>query len=107
MFRSVSILLVIGLGPLILGSAPVEKKETSVSFEQLIDRLADKNHRTRELAARSLIARGKEALPALRKAQMHPDAEVRRRLSEIIPWLERQVALAPKQITLHMEKKPL
>jgi hypothetical protein len=104
-----SLALVLGMafGPTVGGLAPASSKDQTPTLEQLINQLGDKTHRVREKAARAILARGKESLPALIKARTHPDAEVRRRLEELIPPLERAVALTPKRVTLHMENKPM
>jgi hypothetical protein len=72
-----------------------------------IDRLADADFRVRQQAAQQLLDMGSAALPLLRNNRSHPDAEVRRRLDELIQKLERDAALAPRLITLHVSKKPL
>jgi hypothetical protein len=43
----------------------------------------------------------------LQKARTHTDAEVRRRVQDLIAQLERMEALTPKVLTLHMVNKPL
>src|SRR5262249_50557895 len=50
---------------------------------------------------------GADALPALYRARSHADPEIRRRLDELIPPLERALTLAPKPITLHLTNRPL
>src|SRR5258708_7272348 len=75
--------------------------------EELIDRLASADFPEREQAAKTLKSRGPDVLPALRKALKHRDAEVRRRVEELIPLLEAVAAVAPKRVTLTGEKRPL
>jgi hypothetical protein len=75
--------------------------------EQLIERLGSNDFRTREAASRALSDLGIAALPALRKAQNHPDPEVRRRLEELIPDLESRTALEPRRVTLKVTNRPV
>ena len=82
-----------------------EKRDRAVQAR--IEQLGDADYRVREQAAKELLGMGAHALPLLRHAKTHPDAEVRRRLEELIQRMERDVALAPKLITLHVSKKPL
>jgi len=77
------------------------------SVEQLVNQLADKDYRTRDKASKALAGMGADALPELLKVRSHPDPEVRRRLDEIIPPLERSLTLMPKKVTLHMTNKPI
>lgn len=77
------------------------------ALEPLIEQLGDKDFKRREAASKALEARGVEALPTLRKAQGHADAEVRRRLDELIPVLETRIALQPRRVTLQASNKPL
>jgi hypothetical protein len=46
-------------------------------------------------------------LPALKKATVHPDPEVRQRLASLITDIERNALLAPKRITLKLDGVPL
>jgi hypothetical protein len=77
------------------------------SVERLIDELASRDFHTREAASQALAGLGIEALPALRKGRKHADPEVRRRLDELIPPLERTVTLMPRRVTLHLVNKPI
>jgi hypothetical protein len=72
-----------------------------------IDSLASRDFRTREQATRAIIAIGTPALPALRQARSVQDAEVRQRVDELVAMLERAAALAPKRVTLKIDKKPV
>ncbi|MGE3804306.1 MAG: HEAT repeat domain-containing protein [Gemmataceae bacterium] len=76
-------------------------------IEKLIEKLSDEDFEVRTQAARAIAARGHEALPALRAARNHPDPEVRRRISEWIPQLERAEILAPRRVTLHVTNRPV
>jgi hypothetical protein len=77
------------------------------SAEALIKQLGSGDFAEREKAAQLLKARGPAVLPALRKAADHPDAEVRRQVTELIPLLEAVAALSPKRITLKVDRRPL
>lgn len=91
-----------------LWATPPERTPASTSrIEFLIAQLGDKDFQRREAASRALAALGTEALPALQRFRSHPDPEIRRRLDELIPPLERALALGPKRITLHMTNQPI
>lgn len=98
-------LLFLVLLPLAWGAEPAAKPTPTA--EQLIDQLGDKDFRKRDEAARQLEAMGAAALPALVKAQKHEDPEIRRRVADLIPGLEVAAILAPKRVTLNVEKKPM
>jgi hypothetical protein len=74
---------------------------------RLVEQLSDADYRRREQAVEQLRRLGPPALPALRAAANHPDAEVRRRVNDLIPILEVEAALAPKRVTLKTSDKPL
>ena len=74
---------------------------------KLVQQLGDADFQKREAAMKLLEALGPAALPDLRKALGHPDAEVRRRLLELIPVLERTAALTPKRVSLHLDNRPM
>ncbi|HZZ78952.1 MAG TPA: hypothetical protein VFE62_10565 [Gemmataceae bacterium] len=77
------------------------------STEMLIQRLGSAKFVEREKAARTLRARGPGVLPDLRKALTLPDAELQRRLRELIAALETEQLLAPKRVTLSDEPRTL
>jgi hypothetical protein len=77
------------------------------SVAKLIEQLGSDGFEERERATQLLRERGPSVLPALRKASSHPDAEVRRRVLELIPALELAATLAPKRLTLSSHKQPL
>lgn len=79
----------------------------TVSPEVLITQLGSREFAKREQAAKELQARGPAVLPVLRQAATHKDAEVRRRVAELIPLLEAAEILAPRRVTLTGEKRPL
>ncbi|HEV3445634.1 MAG TPA: hypothetical protein VG099_13385 [Gemmataceae bacterium] len=88
---------------------PVAKAETKAApapdIGPWIEQLANRDFRTREAAVKEIMKIGVPALPALQKAKEHRDAEARRRIDEMIVCLERAAALAPKLVTLKMDKK--
>jgi hypothetical protein len=77
------------------------------ALQQLVEQLGDPDYRKRDIAADLLKAEGVKALPVLRAALKDPDAEVRRRLMELIPSIETAAILAPKRVTLSVKDKPL
>jgi hypothetical protein len=77
------------------------------ALQRLIEQLGDSDFRKRDEAVRLLEAEGMPALPALKKALGHPDAEVRRRVHDLIPQLETAAYLAPRRVTLKMNNRPL
>jgi hypothetical protein len=106
-FISPAFFLSLGLVSLLSGAPPEKEPAATRQIELLIEQLGDKDFRQREEARKALIARGAEALPAMQKGRAHADPEVRRRLDELIPPLERALALAPKRVTLHATNKPI
>lgn len=79
----------------------------AVPAERFIEQLGERDFRIRDAASKALEKLGPDALPALRKAKEHADAEIRRRVSELIPALERTALLTPKLITLRMNNKSI
>ena len=77
------------------------------TVEQLVSQLGDREFRVRDQASKAIAALGIDALPALQKSRVNPDPEIRRRLDELIPPLERAITLQSKQISLHMTNKPI
>lgn len=75
--------------------------------EKLIEQLADSDFQVRDKAARAIEALGVEALPALKKAREHADPEVRRRIEQWIPALERALVLSPKAVTIKLTNRPI
>jgi hypothetical protein len=94
----------------VLLTAPVRTRaeaEPPAEATRLVGQLADGDYRQRERAVEQLRRLGPAALPALRAAADHPDAEVRRRINDLIPILEVEAALAPKRVTLKVSDKTL
>jgi hypothetical protein len=101
-----AVLVGLAFTPWVLGDTPA-KKAAPPTVEQLINQLSSPDAEVREKAGKGLAALGKEALPALIKARTNSDPEVRRRLEELIPPLEKAQLLTPKLISLHMTGKPI
>jgi hypothetical protein len=74
---------------------------------QLIEQLGDRDFARRRRAEDGLRAEGTRALAALKQALNHPDAEVRRRVRELVSALEREALLAPKRVTLKLTERPV
>ncbi len=90
------------------GITPDQKPASATpAIQPLIEQLTNRDFRVRDAAHKALAALGTEALPALIKGRAHSDPEVRRRLDELIPPLERAVTLMPQRVTLHMTNKSL
>ena len=104
---SPALFLSLGLTSLLWGGAPDKEPAATRQIELLIEQLGDKDFRRREAASKALVALGAEALPILQKGRTHADPEIRRRLDELIPPLERVLALAPRRVTLHAVNKPI
>ena len=85
---------------------PAAPPAADAAVEQLVAQLGDNDYRVRDEASRELKAAGARALPALRKALAHPDAEIRRRANDLVPAIETAVLLAPKRVTFKTEGKP-
>lgn len=77
------------------------------SVERLIEQLGSPDFKTREAAGKALAARSAEALPAMKQAASHPNAEVRQRLTALITDLERAALLTAKRVTVKFEGVPL
>jgi hypothetical protein len=99
-------LLCLGLTSPAGAQAPVIAK-TDSALSRLIEQLGDVDYRKRDDAVLKLKAEGLKALPALREAINHPDAEVRRRATDLVPLLETTAILTPKRVTLKLENKPI
>ncbi len=106
-FFSSALFLFLVFAPLGRGDAPAKKAPPGLTAEQLVEQLTSKDYRVRDKASKALAALGKEALPALQKAKSHSDPEVRRRLDELIPPLERAVLLTPRRLSFHVTNKPI
>jgi hypothetical protein len=84
---------------------PAEKPVIDPAAQRLVEQLADLDFHKRDEAARQLEALGEKALPALRAARKHHDPEVRRRAADLLEPIESALLLAPKRVTLALEKK--
>jgi hypothetical protein len=104
-FVCLTLLLGLSGAPWAWGDAPA--KPAGPSADQLLQQLGSRDPKAREAASKALAELGPEALPALQKAKLRADPELRRRLEELIPVLERAGILTPKRVTLHMTNKPM
>jgi hypothetical protein len=86
---------------------PQAKPAPDLAVEQLVQQLGDNDYRKRDEASRALQVAGARALPALRDAIHNPDAEIRRRVNDLIPALETAILLAPKRVTFKIANKPI
>ena len=85
--------------------APSQKTNTDETYLSLIEDLGSPQFARREAAADTLRLGGQAGLKALRRAQNHPDAEVRRRAAELMGPLEASLRLAPKRVTLERKAR--
>jgi WD40 repeat protein len=76
--------------PMLFVSARADDPEEKV-VERLIKQLGDDDFEKREAATKRLVELGEPALFALRAAVNSKDVEVRRRVAELIPILEKQL----------------
>lgn len=81
-------------------SSAKKSAQDSEAFSALVEDLGSPEFAKREAAADALRLGGQNSLQALRKAQNHPDAEVRRRAAELLGPLDASLRLAPKRVTL-------
>ncbi|HEY7426581.1 MAG TPA: hypothetical protein VH682_20265 [Gemmataceae bacterium] len=88
-------------------AAPPTPEKASPALDRLIEQLGDSDFRKRDEATRRLEAEGMKVVPALKKALGHADAEVRRRVYDLIPRIEHTSFVAPRRVTLQMSNKPL
>jgi hypothetical protein len=88
------------------GQAP-SRPPAGPGLDALVEQLGDADYRKREAAVRRLQAAGLAAVPTLKKALGHRDAEVRRRVRDLIPAIETAAFLTPRRVSLHMTKKTL
>jgi hypothetical protein len=103
-----AVLLPLGAGSLPAADSPARKKAPPPSIEQLVQQMGDRDYRVRDRANRQLATLGIEALASLQKERAaQTDPEIRRRLDELIPNLERTAILMPKLITLHMTNRSI
>jgi len=88
-------------------SSYADDATSTANFESLIRQLSAPEFRARENAVRTIEQLGDAALPALRKAQPHPDPEVRQRLAQLIVRMERNGLLSPKLVTIRADQIPV
>ncbi len=87
--------------------APPAEPPVDPAVAKLIEQLGDDDYRVRDEASRALKAAGPKVLPALHQALNNPDAEVHRRVYELLPVLESAALLAPKRVTFKTTDKPI
>ncbi|GIW82923.1 MAG: hypothetical protein KatS3mg105_4730 [Gemmatales bacterium] len=78
----------------------------SVDIDKLIEQLSDQDFHKRQAAAKALQNAGIRALDKLKKAENHPDPEVRRWIRQNLPELEKRAILQPTRVTLQCKNKP-
>ncbi len=99
--------LLLGAAGLLLGRAPVASDSDAPTIEKSIEQLGSKDFVERSHAFRQLRMYGFDALPALRKATDHPDAEVRHRVNELLLIQKMASYVEPTHVTLNLENQPL
>ena len=87
--------------------APPAAPPADPAVAKLIEQLGDNDYRVRDQASRALQAHGPAILPALRQALNNPDAEVHRRVNELLPALEKAALFAPKRVTFKTTDRPI
>lgn len=90
-----------------VAAPPPAAAPAAAPLERIIEQLGERDFRKRDEAERRLAAEGTKALPALKKALGHPDAEVRRRVFDLIPRIETAAFVSPRRVTLQLNGKPL
>ena len=78
-----------GAGVVLTPGVWAQDAEAEVSVEALVRQLGDPDFDTREAAQQALVARGAEAVPALRAATEHEDPEVASRAREALEQIDR------------------
>lgn len=108
--RPTLLLLACLLGLAALGLAPADTPSAD-QIKKLIEQLGDDSYAVRQKASETLYKLGAPALDALQAATKHPDAEVRRRASELYSRIEKvaetQQILTPTLVHLAFKNVPL
>jgi hypothetical protein len=86
---------------------PAGTASAAAPVDKLIEQLGSPDFKLREAAGKALSTFGSEALPAMKKAANHPDAEVRQRLTTLINDIERTALLSPKRVSVKFDGVPL
>jgi hypothetical protein len=97
-------LVALALVPMVVGTTPTNDPTAGAPIERLIQQLGHPDFRVRQAAVQAIEGMGPEVLEALRQAQNHEDAEVRSRVTALLPAKERAAILAPKRVTVQMPK---
>lgn len=96
------------LGASLRGPASTDGVSSNPALESLIAKLGAVDFPSREQAMDQLRALGLPALPHLRGALRHPDAEVRKRVADLVAEMEKREltlkALTPKKISLKLDQ---
>ena len=103
---SLAVLGAAALAAAVRAEGPAAPPAATRAVEQWVEQLGDSDYRKRDEASQALRDAGAAAIPVLRKALAHPDAEIRRRANELLPDLEAAVLLAPKRVTFKTVDKP-
>src|SRR5262245_54560640 len=74
-----------------MGIVAAQDQQGTDPAEQLVEQLGDPRFRVREQAQRKLIALGKAAVPALRRAAQSADLEIQKRAREILKMIQTRV----------------
>jgi hypothetical protein len=99
-----AVVLILGCETANGGDEPVAPAP-AVGVAQLLEQLGSGDFQQREAAYKSLETLGPETLPLLRQAANHRDPEIRRRLQQLIPHLEKMAALTPRRVSLHLTNR--
>jgi hypothetical protein len=103
---SAVLLGLISVAPAREDSSP-KKANAAPTLAQLLAQLKSRDADKADAAEKALVGLGGSALPDLQKVRETADPELRRRLDELIPLLERSNMLTPKRVNLHMTNKTL
>jgi hypothetical protein len=87
------------------GESPALPKDTAL--DALVEQLGHLEYVKRDQALRELQARGAVAIPALRRAQNHPDIQVRLTVRDLLPAIEMAELMAPRRVTLSVRNQTL
>jgi hypothetical protein len=94
---------------LLLGQATAEEPAgpKAQEIERLVKQLGSEKFQEREAAGRRLVQIGEAALPALRRAGVSGDAEVRRRASQLVKVLQSRIGAREARTILEQGVKAL
>jgi hypothetical protein len=97
------------LAPLFAAEEPAPApKAIPAAVEKLVRQLGSEDFKARAAAQKALEQLDVDAVPLLQEhAKQATDPEVRRRLEEVLPALERTAALRPTRVTVAWKEKPV